>query len=64
MEIKQKIENSLLAVAIIGFAIAMLLGLVFEVKHSMRMDIFAESNDCSWQYYGDVPGNDRGYICK
>lgn len=63
-DLKGKIENCLIATAIVGFVIAMLLGVVLELKHSIRMKIYAASHDCSWQYYGDVAGNDNGYICK
>lgn len=63
-DIKQKLETGLVAVAIIGFVIAMSLGLILEVKRSIRMKVYATSHDCSWVYYGDIPGNDQGYICK
>lgn len=61
---KEWLENSMLAIAMIGFVIALSLGVVLELKHSVRMKIYAISHDCSWQYYGDVAGNDDGYICK
>lgn len=62
--LKGKLEDGLVACALIGFVIVMLLGAVLELKHSVRMKIYAISHDCSWQYYGDVTGNDDGYICK
>lgn len=63
-KIKEWLENGLLAAALVGFVIALLLGALLELKHSIRMKIYAVSHDCSWQYYGDVAGNDGGYICK
>lgn len=63
-ELNEKLKIGLIATAIIGSVIAMSLGLILEVKHSIRMKVYAVSHDCSWVYYGDVPGNDQGYVCK
>lgn len=63
-EVKNKLEVALIATAIIGFVIVMMLGLVLEVKHTIRMKVYAVSHDCTWSYQGDVPGNDDGYICR
>lgn len=63
-EVRERLKVAATAFVIISAVVVCLLGLVLEVKHSIRMKVYAVSHDCSWVYYGDVPGNDEGYICK
>ncbi len=59
---KQQKGTVAIAIVVILSALVILLGLVLEIKHSMRMKVYAISHDCSWSYVG-VENADDGYIC-
>lgn len=59
---KQQKGTVAIATVLIFSVLTILFGLILEVKHSMRMQIYAISHDCSWSYVG-VENADDGYIC-
>lgn len=52
------------AIAVLVVAVALLLGVVVNLKRAYSLREYSIANNCEWTWQGTMHGDDRDYICK
>lgn len=62
----EQLKKDLKIFAVMGLVcvIVILLGVIFGLKRTLRMQSYAAANNCTWVWQGSYYGDDRDYICK
>lgn len=59
---KEKLKT--LAIAILCVVVALMLGVIKNLKTANDLHRYATANNCTWVWQGTAYGDDRDYICK
>lgn len=52
------------AIAVLVMVVALLLGVVVNLKRAYSLREYSIANNCEWTWQGTMHGDDRDYICK
>lgn len=53
-----------IVIVVLVAVIAILLGVVVNLKRAYSLREYAIANNCTWSWQGTTYGDDRDYICK
>lgn len=59
---ERKVKNGVIAILVV--AVAILLGVVLNLKRAYGLREYAIANNCEWTYMNTAYGDDRDYVCK